>query len=286
LVRGDGAELGLAFEAIGHGKKQIEGCVGGDVGKQVGRVVFGVGEDERLAWGGLEDVGRQAKKFGRGLGDGAGRGAEGEGQRLMGFGVESEKDLGCFDGTRRLERDLSAHLAFAPRAHAMRINGQEVALIMTAGTADFSQGDLKGLGLGDGVPFEHLMDGLIGGDKRQAVGQFEALLAERAIAPDAGRAQGRLVDQLKGQARIEVRSGPAGPGLKQVPRAQAQVFGRQKPETDLCAGDLVGQQLADTAFEASVIARFDADGAFGALGFDRGGRRPEGVEFFFEGPSR
>jgi len=239
-----------------------------------------------LARGRLEDVGGQAEKFGRGLGDGAGRGADGEGQRLMGFGVEREKDLGCFDGTRRLERDLAAHLAFAPRAHAMRVNGQEVALIMTAGTADFSQGDLKGLGLGDGVPFEHLMDGLIGGDKRQAVGQFEALLAERAIAPDAGSAQSRLVDQLEGQARIEMRAGPAGPGLKQVPRAQAQMLGRQKPEADLGAGDLVGQQLANAAFEASVIARFDAHGAFGALGFDGGGEGSKRVEFFFEGPSR
>ena len=253
---------------------------------QVGGVVFGVGEDERLAWGGLEDVGDHAKKIGRGLGDGAGRGAEGEGHRLMGFGVESEKDLGCFDGTRRLERDLSAQLTFAPGAHAVGINGQEVALIMTAGAADFSQGNLKGFGLGDRVPFEHLMDGLVGGNERQAVGQLKTLLAERAIAPDAGRTQGCLVDQLEGQTRVPIRAGPPRPSLKQIPRAQAQMLGHQKPEADQGAGDLVGQQLADTAFETSVIARFDAHSAFGALRWNRDGLPPEGVEFFFEGPTR
>jgi len=277
--------LVLSREAVGHGKEQIEGGVGRDVIDQTGGVVFGVGEHKRLARAGLEDVGGQVKQVGRGLGDRACRRADGEGDGLMGFGVEGEKHLGRFDGTGRLERDLADHLTVAPGPHAVRVNGQQAGAKVTAGAAEFPQADLKGLGLGDGVSVEHLMDGLIRGDKRQAVGQFEALLAERAIAPDAGRAQGGLVNQLQRQAWGEVRPGLAAPGLKQVPRAQAQMLGRQKPETDLCARDLVGQQLADPAFEAALIAGFDADGAFGALGFDRGRLRRR-VEFFFGTPIR
>jgi len=286
VIGGNGAELGLAGKAVGHGEEQIEGGVGGDVFDQVGRVVFGVGKHQGLTGGRLEDVGGQAEQFGSSLGDGAWGGGEGEGDRLMGFGIQTEEDLGGFDRVGRLEGNVAAHLAFAPRAYAVRINGQKAALKMAARAADFSQSHLKGLGLGDGVGDEQVVDGLVGGHKRQAVGQFETLLAERVAAPDAGRAQGGLVNQLEGQAGGRRRAGASGPALKQVPRAQTQMFGYQKPEADSRAGDFVGQELANAAFDTAVIARFDADGPFGALRFDRGRLGPESVEFFFEDPTR
>lgn len=202
----------------------------------------------------------------------------------MGLGIETEEELGGFDGTRRLGRNLTAHLTLAPRAHAMRVNGQELAAKVIARATDFSQGDLKILGLSDGESFEHLMDGLIRGNERQAIGQLETLLTERTIPSDAGGAQGGFVDQLKRQAWVQVRGGPTRPGAKQVPCTQPHVFGRQKPETDLRARNLIGQPLTNAALEASVIARFDAHGAFGAPGLHRG--QSWRVEFFFEAPTR
>jgi hypothetical protein len=46
------------------------------------------------------------------------------------------------------------------------------------------------------------------------------------------------------------------------------VFGGQKPDADLIAGDFVGEQLADLALEAGRIAGLDALLAAGALGLD------------------
>ncbi len=286
LVGGYGAELGLSGEAVGHGQEQIEGGFGGDVVDEVGRIVFGVGEHEGLTGGRMEDVGGQGEQFGGGLGDGAWGGGGGEGNGLMGYGIQTEEDLGGFDRVGCLEGNVAGHLSFAPRADAVRINGQKAAVKVAACAAEFSQSDLKGLGLGDGMGREQVVDGLVGGHKRQAVGQFETLLAECVAAPDAGRAQGGLVNQLEGQAGVHMGAGATGPALKQLPRAQAQMFRRQKKQTDQSARDPVGQQLTDAAFDTALIARFYADGAFGALCFDRGRLGPERVEFFFGGPTR
>jgi len=168
----------------------------------------------------------------------------------------------------------------------MRVDGQETAEQVTACAADSAQGDLKTLGLSNCVAIEQLVDGLIGGDKGQAVGQFEALLAERAVAADAGGAQCRLVNQLQSQAAVHMRTALTRPTLKQIPRAQTQALGHEKEKTGQSAGSLVGQQLADATFHTALIAGLYANGAFGALRFDGGGQGPAGVEFFFEAPIR
>jgi len=46
------------------------------------------------------------------------------------------------------------------------------------------------------------------------------------------------------------------------------MFGSQKPDADLIAGDLVGEQLANLALEAGGIAGLRALLAAGALGLD------------------
>jgi hypothetical protein len=62
----------------------------------------------------------------------------------------------------------------------------------------------------------------------------------------------------------------------------------QEPNSDLVAGYLVGQQLANLPLKASRIARLRALFASGTLGLDLLGRafRATGVEFFFANRSR
>ncbi len=93
------------------------------------------------------------------------------------------------------------------------------------------------------------------------------------------------MDDLQRQAGLEVLVGLAGPATKQIPCAQAQVFGGQEPNAHHCPGDLVGQQLPNAALEGGRIRRFAAQFAFRALGLDHQRRiiRAKGVEFFFEG---
>ena len=99
---------------------------------------------------------------------------------------------------------------------------------------------------------------------------------------------GPRMDQLQGQLRFDAGSGRIGPSAEQVPRAQAEVFGRQQPDADLVTGDLVGQQLPHLPFEAGGVAGLGAAFAAGALGLDLAWGRlgVKGVEFFFEGRNR
>ena len=76
------------------------------------------------------------------------------------------------------------------------------------------------------------------------------------------------MNQVQRQARSELLAGTLAPATKQIPSAQPQMFGSQKPDADLIAGDLVGEQLANLALEAGGIAGLRALLAAGALGLD------------------
>src|SRR5271165_2032659 len=69
---------------------------------------------------------------------------------------------------------------------------------------------------------------------------------------------------------------------------QAQMLRRQEPDSDLVAGNLIGQQLANRSLKAGRIARLSALFASGPLGLDLLGHafRATGVEFFFANQSR
>lgn len=82
---------------------------------------------------------------------------------------------------------------------------------MTAGATQLSQGDLKRLGLLDRMGIEQVVNNLVRGQKRQAIGEFESPLAEGPPLTDPGHAQGGLVDQLQRQARFDRRRRAAGP---------------------------------------------------------------------------
>ena len=77
----------------------------------------------------------------------------------------------------------------------------------------------------------------------------------------------------------------AGPRAHEVPRAQAQVLGQEKPDADLIARNFVGQHLADLPLQAFRIGGHRTLLFAGALGLDELGRVGgiKGVEFFFAG---
>ena len=66
------------------------------------------------------------------------------------------------------------------------------------------------------------------------------------------------------------------------------MLGRQEPDSDLVAGNFVGQQLANRSLKTGWIARLSALFASGPLGLDLLGPafRATGVEFFFANQSR
>ena len=72
---------------------------------------------------------------------------------------------------------------------------------MAAGPAQFAQTDLELLGLRDGVGFQQVMQDLIGGQPRQAIGEFKAPVAPRALGAEGRSAQGGFMDQVEGQTR-------------------------------------------------------------------------------------
>jgi len=88
---------------------------------------------------------------------------------------------------------------------------------------------------------------------------------------------------LQGQAGGEVGRRGSGPAGEQIPGSQAQVLGYEQPEADQVAGNLIGQELADAAFDAEVIELFPAIFADGSIGFQLHGGTlgVELIEFFF-----
>ncbi len=128
------------------------------------------------------------------------------------------------------------------------------------------------------------MDGLVGGEEGQTVGELEAFLRERAALPRSGGAQRGFVHQLKCEARFDTLAGLAGPTTEQIPGSQAQVLGDQQPKADLVATDLIGQQLAHGALEAGGITGLGLGALTGSNRLD--GRFRVGtvtMEFFFVG---
>ncbi|MCX6922804.1 MAG: hypothetical protein NT154_06270 [Verrucomicrobia bacterium] len=93
----------------------------------------------------------------------------------------------------------------------MRVNGQKHAAEMAASAAQLSHSDLKRLGLLDRMRIEQVVNGLVRGQKWQAIGELESPLAQATPLTDPGHAQGGLVDQLQRQARFDRRRRATGP---------------------------------------------------------------------------
>jgi hypothetical protein len=96
------------------------------------------------------------------------------------------------------------------------------------------------------------------------------------------------MDQVQSHAWPDSLSAALAPSAEQIPGAQAKMLRSQEPDSDLVAGNFVGQQLANCSLKAGRIARFGALFASGPLGLDLLGHafRATGVEFFFANQSR
>ena len=118
----------------------------------------------------------------------------------MGFGVEAEE--GCRDlmGAGSGFALVARHLSFARTGQAMRIDGEQAALKVTAGTAQAPQGELKFFGLLNGMSQKQIVNALIGSDKGEAVEKFEALLAEGSGGTNVHNSQSGFVNELHGHA--------------------------------------------------------------------------------------
>lgn len=285
----EGFEFAVGGLLAGLRDEQIETALGDDAFEQVGAEVFGVDKNKGFFAVAREDIVEEAEKGESGRSGGAGGGGEGEDKRLGGVGVDDKKGLGVFDRGGVGGEGTPPHLALGIAAHAVGIDGEEFAAEMAAGVALVSEGDLEGLGLGDGVGGKQHVNGLVGGDEGKAVGDLESLLAEDAALAQSRDAQGGLVDQLKGEAGLDALGRLPAPAAQKVPGAQAQMLGQKQPQADARARHLIGEDLTNAAFETWRIARFVSPALLGALGFHLDERGvwvgPGRVEFFFEGRS-
>lgn len=119
------------------------------------------------------------------------------------------------------------HLAFGIAAHVMRIDREHLSLEMSACASQTSESQLERLGLSDSVSVEHIVHGLVGCDKRQSVGQFESLLAERTPGADTALTQCGFVYSLKSQPGLEALGSFATPAAQKIVGSQTNVLGGQ-----------------------------------------------------------
>ena len=145
------------------------------------------------------------------------------------------------------------------------------------------------LSLLDRMGFQQVMDRTVGRQPSEAVGQFEACVPEGAVVTKRRPTEGRLVDEVQRQARVQSIIGRfTRPSPQQVPSAQAQVFGHEQPQPEQVTGNFISQELPHLSFHATGVGGFQPDSFSGALN----GQRRRGVfgvqcvEFFFAGRNR
>ena len=207
----------------------------------------------------------------------------------MGLGVEEEEHLGLFDRRLPGRRTVFDHVPPGKTLPPVGIEHQELAGEMTAGPAQLAQGHLELLGLGHGMRLEQVVEAAIAGEKGQAVGQFEAVVAQGAVGAQGGTAQGGLMHALEGHPGRQFQErGVLAPLAEQLPGAQAQMLGQEQPDSEQAAADFIGEALADLAFEAERLEAFESPPLAAVVAGDADRRLPrvQGVEFFFAGRSR
>lgn len=130
-------------------------------------------------------------------------------------------------------------MAFAVAFNAVRIESEDVALEVAEGRAEFAEGELEGLGFADGMSVKEVVNGGIGGDKVEAIGDFETVLTESAGVPFSGDAERCFVNELQSDAWLNVTGGGGGPATQQVPSTQAQVFRDKEPDAGQVTADFI-----------------------------------------------
>lgn len=271
--------------AVAQRHEQVKAGLLADAVQQFGAEVLDIGHDQRA---GLKRRGKNLlshlEELAGGQRDGLGAAGVSEANRLASFGVQQEKGLGLF--ARGLVGGGTAldHVALGVTDLAMGIQGEQLAREVAAGAPEFAEADLELVGLLDGVGLEQVVHGAIGGKKREAIGQFKALVAEGAMIAQGRPAEGRFVNQMQRQTWGQsARAQVTGPGAQQVPSAQAQMLGDKQPQSEQVAGDFISQELPNLAFEAARVDAGEPGSFSSALNRQRGRRvfGVERVEFFF-----
>lgn len=202
--------------------------------------------------------------------------------------VQTEEGLRHFHGLGAALLLTLAHVPMAGAGRAVRIDQQQFSRIMSAGAAEFAQGHLKFVGLGDGSAVEQFVDRGVLGQEGQAVERLESAVRQATPRTEPVGTQRGLMEQLQRQPRLDALWGLLRPSPQQVPSSQTQVFRDQQPQASHVVADLIGQPLPDPALDADRIAGGLPDHALSDPRLDlfafQAWAAP--VEFFFAGRSR
>jgi hypothetical protein len=121
----------------------------------------------------------------------------GQTKGLARFDIQEEEGLDLLGGRLRGAGTTLQHVPFGVTDQAVRIQCQDLAREMAAGPAQLAQAHLEFLGLLDRVGFQQVMQGAIGGQPRQAIGQFKAPVPQRAVGAEGRSTQCGFVYQVQ-----------------------------------------------------------------------------------------
>ena len=127
---------------------------------------------------------------------------------------------------------MPAHLAFAVAEDAVGIQGQQRAGKCSLARRNLPRAICSCWACCDGVSGQEVVNGQVGGDEGQAIGQFETFLGEGAPLAVGAQTHGRFVDQVQGQTRFDP-FGAAAPtrssSKSQVPKRRCSGNSSQMP---------------------------------------------------------
>jgi len=155
-LRWQALPLATIVPLLGHGNQEGPTLAGAHLIEQLEGEVFTVGQDQGGTIVGGQNALGQRQQLQGGLSGRATGGAGEQADRLAGVGIEGKEGLGAFACPPFLLviGTVAAHLSLAVTGNAVGIDGQKVPAEMAPGPADQTQGDLKFLGLGNGVRVE------------------------------------------------------------------------------------------------------------------------------------
>jgi hypothetical protein len=288
LLGGHGPQPLLDVTPVGHGHDEIEGRVPVHMVDQFHGQVFIVGGHQYARSDGIEDAGGQLQEIGCGLVDRACGGADRATEGLLCITIQTEKHLHRFGGLGAFIHLPQADVPAGVAARPMGVDEQEFFHIIPRNAADLAQGHLELPGLRDRVAVEQVVHRRIRGQEGKSVEHLETAEGDTSAFAEAPQAQGRFVNQLQGQSRLDPVAGLSRPPAQQIPGAQTEVFRNQQPQARRGITDLVGESLSYPAFDAERIAVRLPNDTPGDLGLDLFGGHAWSafVEFFFGGRIR
>ena len=130
---------------------------------------------------------------------------------------------------------MASHQPLAVADGAVGIDRQKFPGEVVTCPPESAQRQLELGAVQDTPRIEQCMDGSIGRDEGQAIGEFEALLGKCTTSAHGRQTHGGLVDQVKGQTGLDTLPGLSGPPAEQIPGVQTEQFGHQQPDADLIA---------------------------------------------------